>query len=574
MKDKNKDELNTLRHSAAHIMAAAVKKILGNKVKFAIGPAIENGFYYDFDIIKPFTYNELIKIENIMNEIISCDFPFVQSYISKENAISFFKKNNEKYKIEILSKIKDDIVSIYKCGDFVDLCKGPHISSTGKLSFFKLLSVAGSYWQGNSSTKQLQRIYGTAFLKKENLDSHLNFLSKVKDRDHRKLGKALELFNISDIIGSGLILWLPNGAVLKNTIENFLRKLCIENSYSFLSTPHIANDTLFSISGHLETYKENMYPPIMSKNISYHVKPMNCPMHLLVYKTKLHSYKDLPIRYAELGTVYRFEKSGVLHGLLRARGFTQDDGHIIITPEQLTNEILKILKMATNCLKVFGFCEYKIYFATMPKNKYIGNISDWNIAQNIIENTLKTNNYPYDIDDGGGAFYGPKIDIKIKDSIGRLWQCSTIQLDFNLPQRFNIFYVDRFGNKKRPYLIHRALVGSIERFIGILLEHYAGEFPFWLSPVQVAILTIDDKQKDYCNIIYKKLNKYNIRVFSNTKKEDLRNKIKQCIINKVPYMIIIGEKEKLNKLISVKTRKNIDLGSMKIENFISLVQHK
>ncbi|MDR2812151.1 MAG: threonine--tRNA ligase, partial [Endomicrobium sp.] len=441
---ENKKSLDTLRHSVSHIMAAAVTELFpGTKV--AIGPSIEDGFYYDFDRVEPFTNEDLVKIEKKMKEIIKENHPFVCSSISKAEAVKDFESKGEKYKAEIASQIPDDNVSIYKSGNFTDLCKGPHVKSTGGLKYFKLLSVAGAYWRGYSSKEQLQRIYGTAFFTKKDLEDYLNKVEEVKKRDHRKLGKDLDLFSVNDTIGAGLVLWHPNGALLRNVIETYWKNFHLENGYYLLLTPHIASEKLFKISGHLETYSENMYVPMEVEGKPYRVKPMNCPMHLMVYKTKLHSYRELPIRYAELGTVYRFERSGVLHGLLRVRGFTQDDGHVIVSPEQLEEEMLRVFNMAIECLKTFGFNDYKIYLATRPENKYVGEISDWEKAQDSIENALKKTGYEYEVDEGGGAFYGPKIDIKIKDAIGRLWQCSTIQFDFNLPERFDISYVNSSG---------------------------------------------------------------------------------------------------------------------------------
>jgi threonyl-tRNA synthetase len=570
---ENKKSLDTLRHSAAHIMAAAVTELFpGTKV--AIGPSIEDGFYYDFDRTESFTNEDLVKIEEKMKELIKENHPFACSSILKAEAVKDFESKGEKYKAEIASQIPDDNVSIYRSGNFTDLCKGPHIKSTGELKYFRLLSVAGAYWRGDSSKDQLQRIYGTAFLTKKDLEDYLNKVEEAKKRDHRKLGKDLDLFSVNDTIGGGLVLWHPNGALLRNVIETYWKNFHLENCYYLLLTPHIASEELFKISGHLQTYFESMYAPMEIEGKPYRVKPMNCPMHLMVYKTKLHSYRELPIRYAELGTVYRFERSGVLHGLLRVRGFTQDDGHVIVSPEQLEEEMLRVFNMAIECLKTFGFNDYKIYLATRPEDKYVGEISDWEKAQGSIENALKKTGYEYEVDEGGGAFYGPKIDIKIKDAIGRLWQCSTIQFDFNLPERFNISYVNSSGKKARPYMIHRALMGSLERFIGVLLEHYAGALPLWLSPVQVAVANINEEQCEYCKDLTQTLKKNGIRVVFDDRNEKIGHKIRENTMQKIPYIAVVGNKEKEIRSVAVRARGNKDLGVMTIDNFIDMIKEK
>jgi threonyl-tRNA synthetase len=570
---ENKKSLDTLRHSAAHIMAAAVTELFpGTKV--AIGPSIEDGFYYDFDRAEPFTNEDLVKIEEKMKEIVKENHLFVCSSIPKAEAVKDFESKGEKYKAEIASQIPDDNVSIYKSGNFTDLCKGPHLKSTGELKYFKLLSVAGAYWRGDSSKEQLQRIYGTAFLTKKDLEDYLNKVEEAKKRDHRKLGKDLDLFSVNDTIGGGLVLWHPNGALLRNVIETYWKNFHLENGYYLLLTPHIASEELFKVSGHVQTYSENMYAPMEIEGKPYRVKPMNCPMHLMVYKTKLHSYRELPIRYAELGTVYRFERSGVLHGLLRVRGFTQDDGHVIVSPEQLEEEMLRVFNMAIECLKTFGFNDYKIYLATRPENKYVGEISDWEKAQNSIENALKKTGYEYEVDKGGGAFYGPKIDIKIKDAIGRLWQCSTIQFDFNLLERFDISYVNSSGKKARPYMIHRALMGSLERFIGVLLEHYAGALPLWLSPVQVVVANINEEQHEYCKELTQTLKKNGIRVVFDDRNEKIGHKIRENTMQKIPYIAVVGNKEKEIRSVAVRARGNKDLGVMTIDNFIDMIKEK
>ncbi|GHT60820.1 threonine--tRNA ligase [Endomicrobiia bacterium] len=570
---RERKKLDALRHSAAHIMAAAVTELFpGTKV--AIGPCIEDGFYYDFDRTGHFTPDDLIKIEEKMREIIKENHLFVHSSMLKDEAVKEFRSKGEKYKAEIASQISDDKVSIYKSGNFTDLCKGPHVHSTGELKYFKLLSVAGAYWRGDSSKEQLQRIYGTAFLAEQDLENYLTKVEESQKRDHRKLGKDLDLFSVNEAVGGGLVLWHPKGALLKNIIETYWKNFHIENEYDLLFTPHIASEELFRISGHLQTYLENMYASMEIEGKSYRIKPMNCPMHLMIYKTNLHSYRELPIRYAELGTVYRFEKSGVLHGLLRVRGFTQDDGHIIVAPKQLEEEMLRVFNMAVDCLKTFGFSDYKIYLATRPEKKYVGKIEDWEKAQNSIENALKKTGYDYEVDEGCGAFYGPKIDIKIQDAIGRLWQCSTIQFDFNLPERFDISYVDSSGKKTRPYMIHRALLGSLERFIGVLLEHYEGALPLWLSPTQVAIANINEAQYEYCKKLQQNLKKRGIRVIFNDKNEKIGHKIRENMMQKIPYVAVVGNREMYADSVAIRARGNKDLGVMTVENFISLINEK
>ncbi len=570
---ENQKSLNILRHSAAHIMAAAVIELFPG-TKIAIGPSIEDGFYYDFDRARAFTPEDLGKIEEKMVEIIKADYPFICLYVPKDEAIKEFREKGEKYKAEIASQIEDNKISMYKSGNFIDLCRGPHINSTGELKYFKLLSIAGAYWRGDSLKEQLQRIYGTAFLTKKDIDNYLIGIEEARKRDHRKLGKYLDLFSVDETIGGGLVLWHPKGALLKDIIENYWKKFHLENGYDLLFTPHIASEELFKISGHLQTYSENMYAPMEIEGKPYRIKPMNCPMHLMIYKTKLHSYRELPVRYAELGTVYRFEKSGVLHGLFRVRGFTQDDGHIIVAPEQFEEEILKVFNMALNCLKTFGFNEYEIYLATRPEKKYVGEIEDWEKAQNSIEDALKRTGCIYEIDEGGGAFYGPKIDIKIKDVLGGFWQCSTVQFDFNLPERFDIFYVNSSGKKARPYMIHRALLGSLERFIGILLEHYAGALPLWLSPVQVVVANISEEQSGFCEGLLQKLKKNDIRVIFDDRNEKIGYKIRENAMQKIPYIVIVGDKEKDAYAVAVRARGNRDLGVMSIDNFISLVKEE
>lgn len=562
----NEEGLEILRHSTAHIMAHAVKDLFP-EVKVTIGPAIEDGFYYDFDKDEPFTEEDLQKIEKRMQEIIRAKNPFTRKEISKQEAIELFESLGESYKVEILSEIEDEKVSIYEEGGFIDLCRGPHVPHTGVVKAFKLLSVAGAYWRGDEKNKMLQRIYGTAFPTKEQLESYLKFLEEVKKRDHRRLGKQLRLFEISEEIGPGLIIWLPNGALIRKIIEDFWKDEHIKAGYQLLYTPHIAKLELWQKSGHLDFYRENMYSPMEIDEVAYQLKPMNCPFHIQVYKSELRSYRDLPLRFAELGTVYRYERSGVLHGLLRVRGFTQDDAHIFCTEEQLEEEIQKVLDFTVFILSTFGFDNYEIYISTRPE-KYVGSLENWEKATGALEQALKKQNLPYQIDPGEGVFYGPKIDIKIKDVLNRAWQCSTIQVDFNIPERFDITYRGKDGKEHRPIMIHRALMGSLERFMGVLIEHYAGAFPLWLAPVQVEVMSISEKHTDYAKQIYDKLVQKGFRVKLNIESEKIGYKIRQATLNKIPYMVIVGEKEMESGRLTVRLQEGKNLELISIDEFL------
>lgn len=562
---ESKEGLEILRHSTAHIMAHAVKDLFP-EVKVTIGPAIEDGFYYDFDKDEPFTEEDLNKIEKRMQEIIKAKNPFIRKEISKQEAIKIFESLGESYKVEILNEIEDDRVSVYEEGGFIDLCRGPHIPHTGMVKAFKLLSVAGAYWRGDEKNKMLQRIYGTAFQTKQELDEYLKFLEEVKKRDHRRLGRQLKLFEISEEVGPGLIIWLPNGAIVRKIIEDFWKDEHLKAGYQLLYTPHIAKLELWSKSGHLDFYRENMFSPMHIDEIAYQLKPMNCPFHIQVYKSELRSYRDLPLRFAELGTVYRYERSGVLHGLLRVRGFTQDDAHIFCTEEQLEEEIQKVLDFTIFILSTFGFDNYEIYISTRPE-KYVGSLENWEKATEALELALKKRSLPYQIDPGEGVFYGPKIDIKIKDVLNRAWQCSTIQVDFNIPERFDITYRGKDGKEHRPIMIHRALMGSLERFMGVLIEHYAGAFPLWLAPVQVEVMSISEKHVDYATQVYEKLMEKGFRVKLNTENEKIGYKIRQATLNKVPYMVIVGDKEIESGKITVRLTEGKNLELITIDEF-------
>jgi threonyl-tRNA synthetase len=560
------------RHSTSHVMAHAVKKIFP-EAKTAIGPSIQDGFYYDFDIEKAFTPEDLISIEKKMQEIIKKDSPFVRKEMSRAEALRLFKDMGETYKVELLNEITDENVSIYEEDGYMDLCRGPHLVSTGKIAAFKLLSIAGAYWRGNEKNKMLQRIYGTSFNNTGDLKKYLDFIEEIKKRDHRKLGKELDLFSINDDIGSGLVLWHPNGAIIRKTIEDFWRDEHVKADYKLLFTPHIARLELWNRSGHLDYYKENMYSPMEIEGVDYELKPMNCPFHLAIYKSSLRSYRDLPIRYAELGTVYRFERSGVLHGLMRVRGFTQDDAHIFCTDEQIEEEILRILDFTLFILRTFGFEKYDIYLSTRPE-KFVGTEENWQRSTEALKKALETKGLEFMVDPGEGVFYGPKIDIKVKDSLGRAWQCSTIQVDFNNPERFDISYRGADGREHRPIMIHRALMGSLERFFGILIEHYAGAFPVWLAPVQISILTIAERHSGYAGEIFIKLKQKGLRAELDSDSEKIGNKIRKSTIRKVPYSVIIGDKEVSENSLMVRVRSGENLGPFNQDELISFLEEK
>jgi threonyl-tRNA synthetase len=505
-----------------------------------------------------------------MAEIIRSNIPFRRKVIKREDAIELFGKTGEVYKVELLNEIADDEVSLYEENGFVDLCRGPHVPSTGFIKAFKLVSIAGAYWRGDEKNKMLQRIYGTAFSKEKDLKEYLTFLEEVKKRDHRKLGKELDLFSITDDIGAGLILWHPNGAIIRKAIEDFWREEHLKSGYKLLYTPHMAKVDLWKKSGHWDFYRENMYAPMEVENVEYEIKPMNCPFHIAVYKSHLRSYRDLPIGYAELGTVYRFERSGVLHGLMRVRGFTQDDAHIFAREDQMEEEVAKTLDFTLFILSTFGFDAYDIYLSTRPE-KYVGTDEIWERSINALKHALEEKGLSYEVDEGGGAFYGPKIDIKIKDSLSRSWQCSTIQMDFNNPERFDVTYRGSDGREHRPIMIHRALMGSLERFFGILIEHYAGLFPVWLSPVQVALLTIAERHADYALSVANRLNAEGIRTEVNSENEKIGHKIRGATIRKIPYLVIIGDKEASEEKLSVRRRNGETLAPLSEQCFLELV---
>jgi threonyl-tRNA synthetase len=564
-------ELDTLRHSCSHVMAQAVKEIYP-EAKLAIGPSIEDGFYYDFDLARPLTTEDLSQIEERMRQIIKADLPFVREEMYKKGAAALFKQLNENYKLELIAEIPDEKVSIYKTGDkFIDLCRGPHINSTGQIKAFKLLSVAGAYWHGIETNPMLQRIYGTCFENQKDLDTYLKNLEEAKKRDHRKLGPQLGLFDFYyEEAGAGLVFYHPKGAQLRTTIEDYEKKEHLKRGYQMAITPHILKKKLWEKSGHADYYKENMYF-FEIEGAEFAVKPMNCPGHILIYQSQLRSYRDLPFRLFELGTVYRHEKGGVLHGLLRVRGFTQDDAHIFCTPEQAREEIKGVIDFVFDAMKDFGFSDLHIELSTRPQ-KFIGSEENWQRATEALEESLKEKNLVYQVNPGEGAFYGPKIDIKLKDALGRMWQCATIQCDFALPERFDLNYTASDGKNYRPIMLHRVILGSLERFIGCLIEHYAGAFPLWLSPQQVLIIPIKEADVEYARQVKSKLEQAELRVNMDASNETLQKKIRSAEIEKTPYILVIGAKEAQNNCVAVRKRSVGDQGQMALEEFIKRVK--
>ena len=565
-----KPDLETLRHSTSHIMAQAVIELFPG-VKLGIGPAIENGFYYDFDMPEQITPEDLPKIEKKMHEIIKANQKFERIEMKKEDAIKLMEERGEKYKVELLHEIEDEKVSLYKNGDFIDLCRGPHLASTGQIKAFKLLSIAGAYWHGIETNPVMQRIYGTAFNTQKELDDYLKSLEEAKKRDHRKLGRELDLFSLHEEAGAGFVYYHPKGAIVRNIIEEFLRNENLKRGYELVYIPHIAKIDLFNTSGHTNYYRENMYFMQIDEQ-DYVIKPMNCPGHILIYKRKTVSYRDLPVRFFELGTVYRYEKSGVLHGLLRVRGFTQDDAHIFCTEGQLEEEIISVLEFVDYVMRVFKF-EYEVNLSTRPE-KFAGTVDNWDHATAVLQRALQDRNIPFEVDPGAGVFYGPKIDIKLKDAIGRLWQGPTIQVDFNLPRRFDLTYVAEDGSKKTPVMVHRAILGSIERFMGALVEHYGGAFPAWLAPVQVVVMPIADRHNEYAKEVVEKLWGKGIRVEIDLRREKIGAKIRDAQVQKVPYMIVLGDKEAKEKTVSVRHRAKGDLGAKDLGAFLSEIREE
>lgn len=560
-------DLPVIRHSASHVLAQAVLKLFPD-AKLGIGPAIDEGFYYDFELPRPLSGDDLTQLEDLMKAIIKESQTFRYFTVPRNEAEKLMAQKNQPYKLEIIRDLDLPEYSFYENGPFVDLCRGPHVKNTAEIGTVKLLKISGAYWRGSEKNKMLQRIYGTAFHTDKELKEYLNRLEEAQKRDHRVLGKELDLFSISEDIGGGLVLWHPKGALVRYLIEEFWRKQHFAAGYELLYTPHIGKSDLWNTSGHLGFYKDSMFANMEIDEQDYYVKPMNCPFHIMVYKNTPKSYRDLPLRFAELGTVYRYERSGVLHGLMRVRGFTQDDAHIFCTPEQVDEEIRRAVTFSLSMLKAFGFETFEIFLSTRPKEKSVGEQERWDQAENALRQTLDAIGMPYQVDEGGGAFYGPKIDIKIEDAIGRKWQCSTVQFDFNMSQRFDMTYTDKDGEKKQPYMIHRALLGSIERFFGVLIEHYAGKFPLWLAPVQVRILTITQGTQDYARNVLEQMKKAGLRAELDDSSEKIGYKIRQTASQKVPYMIIVGQKEADENKLSLRTGKE-DLGVMAIADCIA-----
>ncbi len=556
-----------MRHSASHVMAEAVLSLFPD-VKFGIGPAIEDGFYYDFDLPRTLTPDDLPVIEEKMREIIKADLPFSHREITRAEARKLFA--SQPYKLELIKEIPDEKLGIYEQGNFIDLCRGPHVNSTGEIKAFKLSNIAGAYWRGNERFPMLQRIYGTAFDSQKELDEHETLIEEAKKRDHRKLGKELDLFLTPEEIGGGLVIYTPRGGRIRTVVEDFWRQEHFANGYEILYTPHIGLSNLWQTSGHLDFYQENMYSPITIDEQEYYLKPMNCPFHMLAYKSQIRSYRDLPLRWAELGTVYRYERSGVLLGLLRVRGFTQDDAHIICTPEQVNSELSEVLRFSLHMWQAFGFHKYKVYLSTKPE-KSIGTKKMWQDAENALRTVIDENKLDYEVDEGGGAFYGPKIDLKIEDALGREWQMTTIQFDFNLPERFDMVYIGADGQEHRPYMIHRALLGAWERFFGLLIEHYAGAFPVWLAPVQVKIIPIADRHIEHARKIEKKMKSRGVRAEVDDRSERMNLKIRQAQLIKIPYMLVIGDKEIADNYVSVRRRNGEQLPAQPLADFLKML---
>jgi threonyl-tRNA synthetase len=566
-------DIQKMRHSMAHVMAAAVCRLYEN-VKLDIGPATDNGFYYDFDLPDRITPDDFPRIEEAMAGIIAADQPFERFTVSRQDAVKLLRDAGQPFKLERLADIPEgEDISFYRCGDFVDLCRGPHVDSTGQLKAFKLTSVAGSYFRGIETNPMLQRLYGIATETEKELAEQLNRIEEAKKRDHRKLGRELDLFSISENVGPGLVHWHPKGARIRSIIEDFWRRRHYASGYELLYSPHIGQANLWETSGHLDFYRESMYSSMDIDGVEYFIKPMNCPFHIQIYKASKRSYRDLPLLWAELGTVYRYEKSGVVHGLLRVRGFTQDDAHIFCTPEQIEDQISDVVAFALGMLRGFGFREFAAYLSTRP-DKAVGDPERWEQATRSLEQALRKQGIPFEVDPGGGAFYGPKIDLKIKDALGREWQLSTVQFDFNLPERFDLTYTGADGKEHRPYMVHRALLGSIERFFGILIEHYGGAFPLWLAPEQVRVLPVTDSQNDYAQNVARRFREADLRVSIDSRSERVGAKIRQAQADKVPYMLIVGGREAEAGAVSVRSRETGDEGAMALDEFVERLKRE
>jgi threonyl-tRNA synthetase len=564
------DPLSRMRHSASHVMADAVRRFRPN-AKVTIGPSIETGFYYDFDT-EPFEPGDIEKIEAEMAKIIAEDLPFERKVVSRAEALKMFEARGETYKVEIIQSIPEDQeISLFQHGDFIDLCRGPHVARTGDIKAFKVLSFAGAYWRGDERNAQLQRVYGTAFPSKEELKEHLTRLEEAKKRDHRVLGKQLDLFSFDDLVGPGFVLFHPKGAIVRQILEDLIRSEVQKRGYQPVYSPHVAREALLETSGHMAHYKDNLFGGMELEGQRYLVKPMNCPFHVAIYRSQLRSYRDLPLRLAELGTVYRYERSGVLHGLLRVRGFTQDDAHLFIREEQIEEEMSGCVKFALDILKLFGFSDIKLFLATRPES-FMGEAAAWDLAEAAIRRVLDATGMKYEVDEGGGAFYGPKIDLKIKDAIGREWQCGTFQLDYQLPERFALEYVATDGSRKRPVMIHRALFGSVERFFAVLVEHYSGAFPMWLAPVQARVLTVSEKADAYAQEIAAALKAAGLRVETDLNADKLGAKIRRAQMEKIPTMLVVGEKDMAARVVSPRMRDGQQLPAMPLDELVKRLQ--
>ncbi len=562
------DMRHRMRHSAAHVMADAVLQLFP-EAKVGIGPPTADGFYYDFEVERPFTPEDLERIEALMLDTIKSNAPFLREELSRESATSMF--TNQPYKQEIIDDLPDETtLSIYRHGEFTDLCQGPHVASTGDITAVKLLHTAGAYWRGDENRPMLQRIYGTAFESKEELEAHLERLAEAERRDHRTIGRQLNLFTVHEEIGPGLIVWHPKGGVMRSLIEDYWRDIHYRRGYSIVYSPHIGRARLWQTSGHLDFYRDSMYAPMEIDDQEYFLKPMNCPFHIQIYRSALRSYRELPLRIAELGTVYRYERSGVLHGLMRVRGFTQDDAHIFCLPDQVADEVGDVLDLTFEIMAAFGFEEYDIMLSTRP-DKYVGEPEMWEHATEALRQALVARELPYNIDDGGGAFYGPKIDIKIKDALGREWQCTTVQFDFNLPERFDLVFQDDQGNRSQPYMVHRAILGSLERFFGVLVEHYAGAFPLWLAPVQAVVIPIADRHNEYAEQVAGKLRDAGFRVEVDDRSERMNQKIRQAQLQKTPYMLVVGDREAEAGAAAVRTRDGENRGALPLDEVIAML---
>ena len=573
LKENDEAALKVVRHSAAHVMATAILELFP-ETKLGHGPATDSGFFYDVYRETPFSDADLAAIEARMAEVVARDDKFVREVESREMGLKDYSEHGEFMKVHFIEKFTEpgDEISLYRNGEFVDFCRGPHVPSTGRVKAFKVMSVAGAYWLGDEKNQQLQRIYGTAFFNPKDLDAHFKRLEEIKARDHRVLGKQLDLFSIQEVAGSGLIFWHPKGGLIRKTMEDWMREECIRRGYNMVFTPHIMRRELWKISGHEGFYSQNMYPPMELDDAEYRLKPMNCPGHILIYKSAPRSYRDLPLRYAELGNVYRYERSGTMHGLLRVRGFTQDDAHIFCMPSQIEDEVAACVEFAETVLKTFGFAEFKIELSTWdPKDRksYVGSDENWEMAAGSLKRVLEAKGIPYKEIPGEAAFYGPKIDIKLVDVLGRLWQLSTVQFDFNMNSRFELEYTGEDGEKHRPVMVHRALFGSIERFFGVLIEHYAGAFPLWLAPVQVGLVPISEKHLEYAGAVKAKLEAAGLRVELDARNEKMNAKIREFTLQKVPFVLVMGDKEGASEAVSVRTRGKGDEGSVALVDFIA-----